>query len=124
MRRALYLADPRSRTLVLSHQDCLGHLPRSDRDWECPERIHEIMAQIRDTASFDPEENELEISSEFDKAPVEHLARAHSPEYIRFVNDLSTPCPDQTSKARRKKEATRRLWLVCNLFGIAHVRRP
>jgi len=89
MRRALYLADPRSRTLVLSHQDCLGHLPRSDRDWECPERIHEIMSQIRDTGSFDPEESELEISSDFDKAPVEHLARAHSPEYIRFVNDLA-----------------------------------
>jgi hypothetical protein len=47
-RRALYRADPRSRTLVLSHEDCLGHLPRSAADWECPERIADVMGGIGD----------------------------------------------------------------------------
>ena len=50
VRRALYHADPRSRTLVLSHEDCLGHLPRSASDWECPERIADVIRGIGDPA--------------------------------------------------------------------------
>ena len=89
MRRCLFLADPRLRTLVVSHDDCLGHLPRSADDWECPERIAEIMAGVGDPARFDPHDGELEVTSDFAKAPAELLARAHSKEYIRFVTDLA-----------------------------------
>jgi len=50
VRRALYQGDPKSRTLVLSHEDCLGHLPRSASDWECPERIADVIGGIGDPA--------------------------------------------------------------------------
>ena len=33
--------------------------------------------------------HEIELSSDFEKAPVELLARVHSQEYIRFVHDLA-----------------------------------
>ena len=52
---------------MLSHADCLGHMPRSAADWECPERISEVMGGIGDRARFDPRDLELEVSSDFGK---------------------------------------------------------
>jgi acetoin utilization deacetylase AcuC-like enzyme len=45
------------------------------------------MRFINDSNNF--QEHELEITSQFDKAPVELLSRVHSPEYITFVDTLS-----------------------------------
>ena len=98
MRQALYQSDPRSRTLVLSHEDCLGHLPRSESDWECPERIQDVMRAVGNPHNFDPEQGELEVTSDFDKAPVELLARAHSKEYIKFVTELARRMRDMAAQ--------------------------
>jgi hypothetical protein len=38
--------EPRLRTLVLHHPECLEHLPRSTADWECPDRIRAILNRI------------------------------------------------------------------------------
>ncbi len=75
-----------SRTLVLHHTECLDHIPKSDTDWEAPDRINSIMDKIcGDTFK----EYEIVISSDFDRAPLELLSRVHSAEYLAFVNDLS-----------------------------------
>jgi hypothetical protein len=47
------------------------------------------MGAIKDRMRFDPNDEELEVTSDFEKATAEGLARAHSTEYIRFVNDLA-----------------------------------
>ena len=89
VRRIFYRIEPRARTLVLHHRDCLDHKPRQETDWECPERIAAVLRGIERAppALLDP--HELEISTDIEKAPVEHLARVHSQEYIRFVHDLA-----------------------------------
>ena len=40
---------------------------------------------------------ELEVTSDFSKAPADLLARAHSKEYIRFVTDLAKRMTAMTS---------------------------
>ena len=87
IRYLLFSLEPRLRTLILYHEDCLEHTPRRQSDWEGPDRLQSITRQLTDTTIF--KENELEISSQFDKAPVELLSRVHSPEYITFVDSLS-----------------------------------
>ena len=87
LRRVLLSLEPRLRTLILYHEDCLEHIPRRSSDWEAPDRIKSIMRFINDSNNF--QEHELEITSQFDKAPVELLSRVHSPEYITFVDTLS-----------------------------------
>ena len=75
-----------SRTLVLHHTECLDHKPKSDSDWEAPDRINSIMDKICGDTFKD---YEIVISSDFDRAPLELLSRVHSAEYLTFVNDLS-----------------------------------
>ena len=87
LRRILLSIEPRLRTLILYHDDCLEHTPRKLSDWEGPDRLKNIMQQLNDLSSFP--EYELEFSTEFEKAPVELLSRVHSPEYITFVDNLS-----------------------------------
>ena len=87
IRSLLFSLEPRLRTLVLYHEDCLEHFPRRQSDWEGPDRLKCIMSQLNNSNLF--RENELEISTQFDKAPVELLSRVHSPEYITFVDSLS-----------------------------------
>jgi hypothetical protein len=87
LRRTMLTAEPRLRTLILFHEDCLQHTARRSTDWEGPDRLLAIMKRLRDTSQFAP--YELEISSQFDKADVELLGRVHSAEYIAFVNALS-----------------------------------
>jgi acetoin utilization deacetylase AcuC-like enzyme len=79
--------EQRLRTLILYHDDCLRHSPRSLLDWEGPDRLEGIMASLRNTQLF--KAHELKITNQFDKADVDLLLRVHCPEYISFVNSLS-----------------------------------
>ncbi len=88
-RLIFYQSQPRVRTLVLHHPDCLEHKPRQESDWECPERIEAILQCIEQSRADLIPSHEIEVSSDFEKAPVELLARVHSQEYIRFVHDLA-----------------------------------
>jgi acetoin utilization deacetylase AcuC-like enzyme len=88
IRRLMLAKEPRLRTLILYHDDCLAHTTCRSTDWEGPDRLVDIMKRLRDRQEFP--EFELEISDQFEKASVVLLNRAHSPEYITFVNDLST----------------------------------
>ena len=86
-RQLMMLSEPRHRTLVLYHDDCLQHIARTADDWEGPDRLGGIVVGVKDATKFQP--FELEISDQFEKADVELLQRVHSPEYIAFVNSLS-----------------------------------
>jgi len=96
-----------SRTLVLHHPDCLDHIPKSSHDWECPDRVQCIMDRIiketgQDNLSDDDtniQPNEVVISTDFDRAPLELLSRIHSATYLAFVNDLS-----KELERRKKKQ--------------------
>jgi len=48
-----------------------------------------VMGAVEDPRRFNPEDRELEVTADFEKATAEMLARAHSPAYIRFVSDLA-----------------------------------
>lgn len=103
--RANFLENsPQSRTLILHHPDCLGHIPKSSADWEAPDRVTAIMDRITtqgsQATSLQP--YEISVSSEFDRAPLELLSRVHSAEYLQFVNDLS-----KELESRRKKQIIR-----------------
>eukprot|EP00548_Thalassiothrix_antarctica_P009026 CAMPEP_0194152770 /NCGR_PEP_ID=MMETSP0152-20130528/53887_1 /TAXON_ID=1049557 /ORGANISM="Thalassiothrix antarctica, Strain L6-D1" /LENGTH=1121 /DNA_ID=CAMNT_0038857549 /DNA_START=103 /DNA_END=3468 /DNA_ORIENTATION=- len=91
-----------SRTLVLHHPECLEHIPKSDSDWEVPDRVKSIMRRIcpeddtTETTGIFP--YEVVVSTEFERAKLDFLNRVHSPDYLSFVNDLSKEL------SRRKKE--------------------
>eukprot|EP00536_Pseudo-nitzschia_multiseries_P016337 jgi/Psemu1/263567/estExt_Genewise1Plus.C_10800004 len=92
-RANLFDCSAQSRTLVLYHPECSEHIPKSERDWERPDRISSIMERIRhtyavsDTPSIYP--REIQISQEFERAKLDLLSRVHSTEYLNFVNELS-----------------------------------
>lgn len=100
LRQVLLQAEPRLRTLVLYHEDCLAHTARQPTDWEQPDRLREIMRGVNDTNAF--QSYEVEVSSAFKKAGVEILSRAHSAEYITFVNDISKHVQDDHLEADSK----------------------
>lgn len=87
IRRSILAMEPRLRSLVLYHEDCLEHAARRESDWEGPDRLTGIMNLILDSNYFPT--YQVEITNQFPKAPVEMLSRVHSPEYIAFVNSLS-----------------------------------
>jgi hypothetical protein len=87
IRKMMLTSEPRLRTLILYHEDCLEHSARKQSDWEGPDRLCGIMKTLYDTNIFPS--HMIEISNQFDKAQVELLSRVHSPEYIAFVNTLS-----------------------------------
>jgi len=85
-----------SRTLVLHHPECLEHHPKSEHDWETPDRVKAIMRRV--LPSSDPTGStetsgifpyEITASQEFDRAKLDLLSRVHSTEYLSFVNELS-----------------------------------
>ena len=82
-----------SRSLVLHHPECLEHIPKSDSDWECPDRVTSIMRRVlpdqstTETTGIFP--HEVTVSTEFDRAKLDFLSRVHSSDYLSFVNDLS-----------------------------------
>ena len=72
----------------MHHPECMEHLPRSDGDWECPDRITSILNKIANSSDFFGA-HEVTITTEFEKASLQLLARIHSTDYISFVNNLS-----------------------------------
>ncbi len=97
LRRVMLSVEPRLRTLVLYHEDCLEHSARRAEDWEGPDRLVGIMHRLQNREEF--AEHEVEISSHFDKAPVELLSRVHSAEYIAFVDKLSKKMQQQLANS-------------------------
>ena len=92
-RANLFECSAQSRTLVLYHPECLEHIPKSEGDWENPDRIRSIMERIQDnyTESGSPSiyPREIQVSQEFERAKLDLLSRVHSTEYLNFVNELS-----------------------------------
>ena len=113
-RRLMMSTEPRHRTLVLYHYDCLKHIVRSAEDWEGPDRLEGIIAGVRNGNLFQP--YELEISDRFQKADVELLQRVHSSEYIAFVNSLSKQLQNDSGDSNAKKSAVAFTPQVTRLF--------
>jgi hypothetical protein len=92
-RENLFLCSPQSRTLVLHHPECLEHIPKSESDWENPDRVNSIMEKLegKNLKPGTPHVNpwEIQISQEFERAKLDLLSRVHSTEYLSFVNELS-----------------------------------
>ena len=92
-RSNLLILSAQSRTLVLHHPECLEHIPKSEMDWEVPDRVNAIMTRIipklesSETTGVFP--HEVSVSSDFARAKIDLLSRVHSAEYLSFVNDLS-----------------------------------
>jgi hypothetical protein len=92
-RENLFRCSPQSRTLVLYHPECLEHIPKSESDWECPDRVTSIMTRLEcsslkaGTPTIYPWE--VQLSQEFERAKLALLRRVHSTEYLNFVNELS-----------------------------------
>jgi hypothetical protein len=78
--------SPQSRTLVLHHPECLQHIPKSSGDWENPDRVRRILEKL---GGGNIRENEITLSTEFERAKLDLLSRIHSTEYLSFVNELS-----------------------------------
>jgi len=87
-RANLLLLSAQSRTLVLHHPECLQHIPKSNSDWENPDRVISILEKLVGDKSL-VHEHEITISQEFDRAKLDLLSRIHSTEYLSFVNELS-----------------------------------
>ena len=92
-RENLFKCSPQSRTLVLYHPECLEHIPKSESDWECPDRVTSIMGRLEtsNVNAGSPSINpwEVQFSQEFERAKLDLLSRVHSTEYLNFVNELS-----------------------------------
>ena len=93
-RANLLAASHQSRTLVLQHPECLEHIPKSESDWEVPDRVTSIMDRVVGTKDGDSSrkpiyEHEITLSQEFDRASLDLLSRVHSTKYLKFVNELS-----------------------------------
>jgi SHAQKYF class myb-like DNA-binding protein len=97
IRNAMLLMEPRLRSLILYHEDCLEHAARRESDWEGPDRLRGIMRLLLDSNEFPG--HKVEISNQFEKAHVELLSRVHSPEYIAFVNTLSKRVQEESEKS-------------------------
>lgn len=87
----LFTLSAQSRSLVLYHPECLEHIPKSESDWEVPDRVSSIVRRIipsnNETTGVFP--YEVTVTTEFEKATLELLSRVHSDDYLVFVNDLS-----------------------------------
>ena len=89
MTRAFLLrAAPQLRVLLLHHEDCAKHVSFKPHQ-ESPERISAILALVaKGAATGTLSEDEVVVSSEFEPAAPEHLARCHSDEYISVITEL------------------------------------
>lgn len=77
------------KSVVISHDDCLLHVPRSSgsqgsQPWESPERLSAIMKAVK-RMSPDPLVN---IISDFPSATDEQILRCHSSEYLKFLYSM------------------------------------
>ena len=103
--------SPQSRTLVLHHPECLEHKPKSNHDWEVPDRIIQILKRITPKEEEDDDLTKINfnnwditISSDFDRASLEFLSRVHSTEYLAFVNDLSKELEKKREECCNKED--------------------
>ena len=92
VRERFAVDSPACKTLVLHHDDCLLHIPRTngsqgDQPWESPERVHAIVNSIRRSSQIrnDPL---LSVTSDFPLASDAQILRCHSQEYLRFLYSL------------------------------------
>jgi len=113
-RANLFSCSPSSRTLVLHHPECLEHIPKSESDWECPDRITSILSKLTETRdesigasgpsdlseSFRFSPREITVSTDFERASLELISRVHSAEYLSLINDLS-----KTLERQRKEDS-------------------
>jgi hypothetical protein len=128
-RANLFSCSPSSRTLVLHHPDCLEHIPKSESDWECPDRISSILTKLTEASDgaaggevdefsepfrFSP--REITVSTDFERASLELISRVHSAEYLDFVNELSK------TLERRQKEDNGEFESVMTIPFTPHVR--
>jgi hypothetical protein len=78
VRANLLAHSTQSRTLVLHHPECLEHVPKSESDWEVPDRVNAIMRRIMpDTKTTETTgifAQEVSVSSEFDRAKLDLLS--------------------------------------------------
>ena len=95
VRRCLFAADPRLRTLVLQHPECLLHVTEEAHQ-EAPARIHAILRKLRTPKLFPP--YELDISDAFERASEQAVGRAHTRQYISFLNTLAKQVSDSGDK--------------------------
>jgi hypothetical protein len=105
VRENLLKLSIQSRTLVLSHSECLEHHPKSFSDWEVPGRITSILDRLLGKDQKNPAilEHEISVSQEFDRAKLDLLSRIHSTEYLSFVNDLSKDLERQQKEIEEAK---------------------
>jgi len=118
VRRTIFEAEPRMRTLIAYHQEycesqagrwvvhhhlegALTHvLELSSRfdayrkdDWDSGSRVESIMSRLTDFERFPP--HMLDITSGFERASVEAVSKVHSAEYVHFVHELSKEATQQ-----------------------------
>jgi len=111
VRANLLCYSSQMRTLVLHHPDCKLHVPKSETDWESPDRIDSVMdliLQNEDTDEAVVRDYEVQVSTDFERASLELLSRVHSAEYLTFVNDLSKEL-DRRSKAKLIEETQKNM---------------
>jgi hypothetical protein len=87
IRKCLFTYEPRLRTLVLQHPDCLLHVTE-DTHQEAPARIHAILRKLKQAKLFPP--YEINVSEDFEAATDKAVGRAHTAEYLAFLRELTT----------------------------------
>jgi acetoin utilization deacetylase AcuC-like enzyme len=86
IRKCLFTFQPRLRTLVLQHPDCLLHVTE-DTHQEAPARIHAILRKLGQAKFFPP--YEINVTDEFKAATDKAVGRAHTAEYLAFLRQLT-----------------------------------
>ena len=91
LREVFYRSIPSLRTLIVSHPDCLLHVPRENgsqgsNPWEAPARIDAIMSELKEALK----DWEVEFDSSFEPASSDDILRAHSKRYMRLLYDLNS----------------------------------
>mmetsp|Transcript_7843 Transcript_7843/g.15686 ORF Transcript_7843/g.15686 Transcript_7843/m.15686 type:complete len:640 (+) Transcript_7843:47-1966(+) len=98
--RAAFWTQKECRTLILSHGDCDRHITVEGHQ-EAPARIPAIMKELR--ASF--KKGELEFSSDFERATMFQIRRAHHSTYVDMVHRMSRDFYAKTPRSQMKIEA-------------------
>lgn len=90
VRLCLLQSQPRLRTLVLTHPDCMAHAPWASHQ-ESPERMHAILGALKGS-HFGLED--LLLQEDVPLASPEAITRAHSVEYYDLVVGLGNSVAD------------------------------
>ena len=101
--KTFFRYSSQSKTLILHHDDCLGHRNTTDKHQEAVERIPAILDDLTNEKIF--YSNELSIVNKFPKASINDIRRVHSNEYVDFVFQLAKTFEAQTPRSRRKPQA-------------------